>query len=294
MVKGYFENSSNFMKLFVILIIVFACALMGLFASTIYLLIFKSGSTVSNTQALLFLQNGFLFVLSPFIAQYFLWKAPLKECLLFRTPASSVLLWGILAMMFISPFVNVLAMWNKGMHLPECMHAVEQWMIQSEQEAETVTKLLLADNTLTGFIVNIIVIAIMAGVGEELVFRGVLQKFFIGWTKNVHAGILISAFIFSAVHMQFFGFLPRFALGALLGYMFLWSGSIWVPIIAHSFNNAMVVILSSALIKQDSGIVETLNGENPPIWTGVISLILVCFFMYKLKTRSKKQEVSQE
>lgn len=293
MTKGYFEDSSNLMKLFVLLIVVFTCAIIGICASTIYLLIFKSGNTISNTQALLFLQNGFLFVLSPFIAQYFLWKAPLKECLLFRTPILSVLLFGILSMMFISPFVNVLATWNKGMHLPDFMHSVEQWMIYSEQQADSVTKLLLGDSSVKSFVINILVVAIMAGIGEELVFRGVLQKFIIGWTKNVHAGILISAFIFSAVHLQFFGFLPRFALGVLLGYMFLWSRSIWVPIIAHSFNNAMVIIVSSAFIK-DNSFMESLNNENPPVWTGIISLALVCFFMYKLKTRKEKLAMQKE
>lgn len=287
MTKGYFENSSNFMKLFVLIIVVFTCAAIGLCASTIYLLLFKSGNSISNTQALLFIQNGFLFVLSPFVTQYFLWKAPLKETLCFRSPALSVLLFGIISITFISPFINVLAMWNKGMHLPESMQAIEQWMIYSEQEAETVTKLLLSDSSFKGLVVNIIVIAIMAGIGEELVFRGVLQKFLIGWTGNAHAGILISAIIFSAIHFQFFGFLPRFALGALLGYMFFWSGSIWVSIIAHTFNNAMVIILSSTLINQNNSIVESLNNQNPPVWTGMVSLALVCFFMYKLK--KKKQ-----
>lgn len=293
--KGYFENSSNFVKLFILLAIVLTCTILGVCVSTVYLLAFKSADTVANTQALLFLQNGCLFVLSPFIAQYLLWKAPLKEALGFYSPKLPVLLLGIFSIFSITPFIEMLTTWNSEMHLPDSMKAIEQWMINSEKAAEAVTQQLLGARGWGNFFINVIVIGVMAGVGEELTFRGVLQKFFIGWTKNTHAGVLITAFIFSAIHLQFFGFAPRFALGALLGYMFAFSGNIWIPIIAHTLNNVMVVIASNNVLSGESKAIEDLKEFHSPVCLGILSLAFVCFLMTALKKRSRsKTEIQQK
>jgi membrane protease YdiL (CAAX protease family) len=87
-------------------------------------------------------------------------------------------------------------------------------------------------------------IAVLAAVGDELIFRGLLQRLFQEWTRNVHLAVIISALIFSAFHLQFYGFFGRFVLGLILGYLFVWTGSLWVPIVVHFFNNAMAVIIS--------------------------------------------------
>ena len=88
------------------------------------------------------------------------------------------------------------------------------------------------------------VIAIIPAVGEELLFRGVIQKLFLKWNGKVHLSVWLTAFVFSAVHMQFLGFFPRLILGAVLGYMLVWSGSLWLPIVAHFTNNAFAVLLT--------------------------------------------------
>lgn len=290
--KGYFENSSGFVKLCILVLIVSTCALIGICVSTVYLQLIKAADGIGNTQALLFIQNSCLFILSPLMIQHFLWKDPIREALHFKKPTLLVLFIGTLAIISISPFIDMLATWNKGVHLPDSMHAIELWMVQSENAAEAITKQLLSINTWNGFAANIVIVALMAGIGEELMFRGVLQKLFIGWTKNTHAGILIAAFIFSAIHLQFFGFFPRFALGALLGYMFAWSGSIWVPIIAHSLNNAIVIILSSSFVNQNNATLGELKDTHIPIWTGVLSLTFVCILMFTLK-KTQANKVKQ-
>jgi len=96
--------------------------------------------------------------------------------------------------------------------------------------------------TISGLALNIIMVGVIPAIGEELFFRGVLQKNLIKITNNAHLGIIISAFIFSAVHMQFYGFLPRMLLGMVLGYVFFWSGSIWASIAVHFIYNTMAVI----------------------------------------------------
>ena len=115
----------------------------------------------------------------PVIAQHFLWEAPFKEALQFRSPHLRIVLLGCLTIMVSSPFVDILNTWNQGLHLPESLHSIEQWMIESERQAEVLTQQILNVSTWQGFIMNILVVAILAGVGEELLFRGVLQKIFI-------------------------------------------------------------------------------------------------------------------
>jgi len=102
---------------------------------------------------------------------------------------------------------------------------------------------LLGSTAVSDLLINLLVIAIIPAVGEELLFRGVIQKQFTALTHSKGAAVVLTAILFSALHMQFFGFLPRFALGVLLGYLYVWSGSIWLPVLAHFFNNATAVLL---------------------------------------------------
>ena len=60
---------------------------------------------------------------------------------------------------------------------------------------------------------------------------------------NIHLSIWASAIIFSAIHFQFYGFIPRLLLGALFGYLYYWSGNLLIPMFAHFVNNAFGVIM---------------------------------------------------
>jgi uncharacterized protein len=115
-------------------------------------------------------------------------------------------------------------------------------MKMMEEEAAQLTKLFLESRSTGVLIINFMIIAILPAIGEELLFRGVIQRLLGEWTKNVHIGIFLAAFIFSFIHFQFYGFVPRLLLGLYFGYLMFWSGSIWVPVIAHLVNNGMAVI----------------------------------------------------
>ncbi len=281
--KGTFENSSPFVKLCLSALIIFLCALVAASISAVYMLLTINPTSPDNMRIMLLLQNGLIFIGSPLIAQYFLWKAPLQQALQLRLPSFSLIVWGCLVMLVSTPLIDMLNTWNQGLHLPESMKSIEQWMITSEQEIEALTKELLNVNTWGNYLMNILVIAIVAGVGEELLFRGVLQKIFIRWTRNVHIGILITAIIFSAMHLQFFGFMPRLVLGMLLGYLFIWSKSLWVPIIAHAFNNTLVIILSPNTFNHGNEIMETIeNTENNIVYI-LVSIVLTAGCLYKIR-----------
>ena len=116
-------------------------------------------------------------------------------------------------------------------------------MKSKELQAKILTEAFLDGDTITGLLVNIIIVAVLPAIGEELLFRGVLIRLFDQMVKNIHIAVLISSVIFSAIHLQFYGFLPRLMLGMLLGYMFVFTRSLWVPIIVHFVNNAASAIV---------------------------------------------------
>jgi uncharacterized protein len=148
----------------------------------------------------------------------------------------------ILVILFF-PFNEFFIKLNEGMQLPKQFEGVQNWMQQSEENTAKMMKFMMDFNTLPQFIIAFIVIACFAGIGEELIFRGILQNLFLKKFNNHHTAIWLSAAIFSAIHFQFFGFLPRMLLGAMFGYLYVWTGNLWLPIIAHITNNGFIVIM---------------------------------------------------
>ena len=134
-------------------------------------------------------------------------------------------------------------------------------------------------------------VAVLPAIGEELLFRGVIQKIFINWTKNAHWGIWISAILFSAMHLQFYGFVPRMLLGVAFGYLLVWSGSMWLPIAAHFFNNGIAVI---AMYLIDKGLlspeVETFGTTSDSYYSVAISVVLVAVFMVMIKRQNENNQ----
>lgn len=140
-------------------------------------------------------------------------------------------------------FTSFMAQWNSSMNLPESMSDIEQMMRSMEDAAMETTELLLSGSTPAAFILNLVIVAGMAAVSEELFFRGALQQFLMEKFRNGHAAVWLTALLFSMVHLQFYGFLPRMILGALLGYLFLYTQNLWIPVIFHFINNATVIVL---------------------------------------------------
>lgn len=149
-------------------------------------------------------------------------------------------------LVFISSYVfaSFLSVWNKGVNLPEWLGEIEKVMRTMEDAALETTQLMLSGNTMGSLLLNIIVIAGLAAVSEELFFRGAMQQFIYEKFKNEHLSVWITALIFSIVHFQFYGFFPRLFLGAILGYLFLYTRNLWVPIVLHFLNNATVIIVN--------------------------------------------------
>lgn len=141
------------------------------------------------------------------------------------------------------PLIGWASELNSYLSLPEWLSAIEQWMKNAETQGELVTEAFLATTSGKGLVLNIFMIAILPAFAEEFLFRGALTTLFKEWLKNKHLAVLISSLIFAAIHLQFYGFLPRFLLGIALGYLFVWSGSLWLPIAAHFTNNFLSVMI---------------------------------------------------
>lgn len=148
----------------------------------------------------------------------------------------------IIAILASIPAMNVIIEWNAGMSLPQSFHAIEEWMRQSEQQSASLIGRMLDGTSIENLLAGIFIIGILTGLSEELFFRGMLQKILVNRPMNIHLAIWTTAIIFSAVHLQFYGFIPRLLHGAFFGYLAWMGNSLWLPIIAHALNNSLVVI----------------------------------------------------
>jgi len=154
-------------------------------------------------------------------------------------------------MVVFSPTMEWIANLNMSMSLPESFKSIEDWMREKEDSMAVLTKSMVMVDSWGLLLVNIFAIAVMPAIAEEYFFRGSMMKIFDRMFINRHVSIWVTAIIFSAIHVQFFGFVPRMLLGAFFGYMLLWTQNIWIPILAHFINNATVVILHFILREKE-------------------------------------------
>lgn len=236
------------------------------------------------------IQNLVLFIAAPFILSRVFSNSFIGYLKIKNTPKISSILWGIACMITAAPALNFVISWNEGIHLPEALAGVEAWFRASEDSAMAVTNMIMNIEGIWQLIITIIVVGVLTGIGEELTFRGIIQQLFVDGGKNRYVAVWLTAIIFSAIHFQFFGFVPRVLLGALFGYMFIWSGSIWLPIIAHIFNNS-VALLSKYLA--DRGAIgneyETVGtiGSGDIFWVA-ISIVMFAICLRRLHLSCKK------
>ncbi|MDP2424341.1 MAG: CPBP family intramembrane glutamic endopeptidase [Bacteroidales bacterium] len=228
-----------------------------------------------------------LFILPPLLFAYL---ADTKPCSYLKMNIGAGILTLVLCVLILFssfPFVQWMLEVNQMMKFPSWLHSLEVWMRESEANAEKLTQAFLETKTTGGIIINIIMIAVLPALGEELVFRGVLQRVFNEWFKNHHLAVITTAIIFSSLHLQFYGFLPRTALGIVFGYLFVVTGSIWVPVLVHFINNAMAVVVA---VFFRTGIAETdyleFGRVSGPWWV-VASFVLVVLLFYSLTQHLK-------
>jgi membrane protease YdiL (CAAX protease family) len=224
----------------------------------------------------------FTFVLAPWAYLHFVEKRSISELNYGETPRFQIFVWAVLTVLVSMPFMEYVIQWNQSIVLPAGFEELEKWMKSSEANLAQLTKFLVNFKSETDFAIGILVIAGIAALGEEIFFRGVLQSIFLRYLGNKHVAVWLAAAIFSFIHFQFYGFFPRMFLGAFFGYLYVWYGSIWVPILAHFFNNAWT--LTMFYMYQEKNI--SINPEDLvseiPWWSAAFSVLLMGFYIRRL------------
>lgn len=211
----------------------------------------------------------------------------------FRKPTAALFFTVFIFMICTIPLMECIALINQKMVLPGFLKPVEAWMREKEDAAMKMTYLLLRIRNVGDFLVDLGLIALLPGIAEELLFRGALQRSFYRMYKNPHVAIWISAFIFSAIHVQFFGFFPRMLLGAAFGYIYYWTGSLWYTMFAHFLNNAFSVCQAWYLQAHHIPLEQADNSSNFPWYGYVISLILSIFLLKYIKDKTTQHNGEQ-
>jgi membrane protease YdiL (CAAX protease family) len=230
-------------------------------------------------------------LLSPVFFAYFIVREPgnyLKTSFHFPPVLIAV---AFFTMLVSSPLIEFLSDINQNMVLPKFLKGVEEWMRESENSAKKLSDSMLQMQTIWHLVFDLFFIGLLTAIVEEFMFRGCLQTIFVRWTRNHHAAIWITAILFSAFHMEFFGFLPRLLLGVLFGYFTAWSGSVWPAVWAHFVNNGTAVV--ATYLYQHKLI--HINPDNQQVFNYagyVISLIITLFLLFIYRYISSKRQIA--
>lgn len=222
------------------LLLLLCLMLLGVIATSILLLFVPDG----NLFAMLTMQDILAFILPAVVTMAIIYRRPFHVMGLDRAPSWLAIAIVIVLYVISLPAMNWLVEMNKAMSLPSWMAGIEQAMRAAEDSAAEVTQEMLNINSVGQLILCVLVVGVMAGLSEEMLFRGAMLRTMQDSRLGKHAVVWITAILFSAFHLQFYGFVPRMLLGVWLGYLFVWTGSLWVPIIAHTLNNSTVVLMS--------------------------------------------------
>lgn len=302
--KGTLSNASPYGKALIFigvsLLSVSICTILAYFLSKYFFKInlmeeglinhIKNQNVINSYKLAQGLSAFGLFVLGPIISAYLFSNKPGDYLRINKFPSSSSLLTIVLLMLIATPAINYLLLLNQQLNLPDWMSGIERWMKESEDQAALFTEVFLSTASIKGLLFNLLVIALIPAMGEELLFRGIIQQAMIKMSGKKHMAIFLTAAFFSAFHMQFYGFLPRMALGLLLGYAFYWSGSLWLSIAGHFFNNGLAVFM--AFYAKRNGLPfnqDTIGTEKGDLWILLFSIIiLVSGLIYLYKNRSEE------
>lgn len=222
-----------------------------------------------------------LFVIPVFLCAW-LFSTNTTKYLGLKAPSNkNFFIWSVLIMIVSIPLINLLGQLNQQVQFPA---GLEKWIKKSEADAAKTVTALLSRHTIKDLLLNLVCIAGLAAVGEELLFRGMAQRLLIKMFNSPWAGIIVASVLFSALHVQFYGFLPRFALGVFLGMAYWYSGSLWVPMLGHFIYDGLLIVLSYNY--------PEMIGDEQPVkisslaFAAAISAVLVVALGYKMKKDS--------
>jgi membrane protease YdiL (CAAX protease family) len=247
--------------------------------------------SMSNTSAPGFLNAFRLFIalgssligfLAPaLVFSYFVVQEPVEYIGMRNYTPAILILVAAAIMIFFLPTIDIASYFNQKMTLPPALHGIDQWIHDAEKAAAAQFKVLLDMKTPVDLIITLLIVALFPALSEEFFFRGCLQPIFKRITRDTHGAVWITAFIFSFIHFEFLGFVPRLLLGAVLGYLYQWSGTIWPSVTVHFVNNGFSVV-GLYLYQHKYFTTDPDNGQPmfSQAWIYVVSFLLSVGLMY--------------
>lgn len=300
-VKQYFINISPVQQLLLLIIITLASWLVITILGIAVAILFWGSGALMDPNALMansaflkffqIFQGVGLFILPPLLYELLTSGSMIPGYRSLKNRTGIYILISVGVVIASQPLITFLGVFNNGLILPDYFSGIEEWMRETELAAKEITELFLASSHWSQYIINVIIIAVLPAIGEELMFRGALQKIFQSAFKNAHWAVFVTAVLFSAIHVQFFGFLPRFVLGLIFGYLMVYSGNIWLPILAHFTNNFMAFVMYQWYVSDSPTGVNPLEAGNEypdAIWvvTSVVAIIITLVLCKRLNKAS--------
>ncbi|MDR3706506.1 MAG: type II CAAX endopeptidase family protein [Paludibacteraceae bacterium] len=281
LIKGAFAKEPFWIKIFLFFFLsVFGLLIGGLLC---YVL-FQKSQGIDALRWSQFIISLASFCLPAFISALIFQRSLLTFLRADKYPSFIFIFLAIFAMILFQPVINLISSWNQQLQLPAFMSGLYKAMQSMEASANDLTRQFLAQQKTKDLFVNIFFLALIPAITEELFFRGTLLRL-LEEKMSVNWSIWIVAIIFSTYHMQFFGFVPRILLGALLGYIVVWSHSLYLGMFAHFINNAGFILFSYLSANHYIAFdVETLGVSCNQWWITVSTFLvasLLIFFMYK-------------
>lgn len=223
------------------------------------------------------------FVLAPLFFLHYWDRTETPKAMIFGNFNPLLVTLTVLIMLVVMPFGSMVVQWNENISLPDFLHGFETWAKDKENYFKNLTLYLVNFESDWQFLIGLLVIAVLPAIGEELVFRGIVQHKMTKLLGNIHASIWLTGFIFSAIHFQFYGLVPRMLLGVLFGYLYYWSGNLALPMLAHFVNNAFTLSMMYWYKTQLDNPKLDMAAESAPFWLVVFSVAFTAAMLWKFR-----------
>lgn len=252
--------------------------------------LFSQPQTIPNGWNALMIMQGtvhfFTYLLPTLIYWSYIERRTLGQFSTSRRVAPVIWLLAFLVVIAFIPVNSKFIEWNAAMDLPDALSGLEKWMRDKEDQLSVMTEFLTSYKSFGQLLIALFVVTLLPALGEEVLFRGVIQTKLYQEVRNIHVAIWLAAAIFSAIHFQFYGFLPRMMLGALFGYLYYWSGNLLVAVLAHFVNNGFVLVM---MYLHNAGIVEINieEAKSMPLLLILASLIVSALILGTIRKQGE-------
>lgn len=242
------------------------------------------GASTPALRIITVFQDIMMFILPAIVTALMVTRRGATLLCIDRAPSLNPTLIAICTLLCSIPAMNYVIWLNTNIPLPQHIHDA---LMEMEQNANSTIEALMGPHTVPNLIVSVLIVGVLAGVSEEIFFRGGLQRLLVTGGVNHHVAIWATAFFFSLLHMQFFGLVPRMLLGAFFGYLLYWTGSLWIPILLHALNNSIYVVAGWMSYGTDSPSAVDEIGSGTDIAYVAISVVLTAIGLLLLRRSNK-------